>query len=832
MTNGLGKSEKMKGRPHRFFSAFVLALMLFTFAESRAQTADDSPLLSDLLPKSVIVEMTDAGFPVLRLDDSTTREHKEIFSFWRALQESPLDVERVVDQLFGAEPRPFSDSERELYSMKYLLLREKSATPSPDVLRLSEAWQRRYIDTLWLMLSLTDFEEVQLIAEEFKKRIQDGKIKFLDLSPALRRKSDNERRGTHGIKLTERLPQSRHYQVSGFYHAGSGELAIDFSRSVEENFITFVHEMVHAADPQLDEYRKNFKDLWPKVSDILARFSKDPKEIIPLEAFDESFEQQELSLLEQIVEEARAKKLETLKEKLREDSLSEEETQTLRQWLRSAIGLTLENEYKAYAHSIIVYSRLRSRFRLFVDNLSLMREFTERLIAGDQSFALRLSTDHNAMDRIHHFLQSSYHTKVLEDRRFLQLLEFHYLQELELFLKNLIDRYAREVTRDQESPFNSQEILPNWARPGGFDLPTNPYQILTARISTAWTIAFTSSLRRIHAELLGINEGLLLLHAGVLALHDVGVGELKVLGLHFVTSPFAAFPAEMPESYRQDLDSLPSNLKSLFELHNFDPELRSEGSISGAELREKLVGLRLLKAGSWMDGIFPPLSNSVMGTRTFLEQLRSEISVNRKSLSSERIEELRAELLGALENSSRIQDQFSTLRWVAETLGNFSLIAESGKLNQLAENFHRKARFIQNVLYNHGVQETETFNLAKLSGIRQDLLKQLKPLQSSCADLARRRQLGFFPGHGPLKVDQYEFFAMVLCWEKKFYIVRQPFEFKKYMTTTFEDNQPQSRIFVGGRPVKLEALDLLDIEPEAPKAKEEKRSWFRRRGKN
>jgi hypothetical protein len=794
----------------------LLFLLFFVCSRPTFSQQPAGPALSNILPRSVLAEMMDAGFEILQLDDPSSLEHQEISRFWTELNRQPMDVEKIVDQLFGAEPRSFNNSERDLYSMKYLLLRDLvEKSPEGAYASLMAAWQSRYLKTSWILLTLCDFEELKAIARRFQERLAKKEVRLVDLSPKLRASHAEGRGNSHGVKLIERLPNSRRFQISGFFHAGSGVLAVDFSRSVEENLITLVHEIVHAADPEMDSYREEFKRLWPEVSKILAKLTPDPSKIVPIEAFDGSFERGEMSRIELVLNEARARKLKSLEAKVEKAELDKTEKETLRKWVRAAIGLTLENEYKAYAHSLVVYSRLRNRYHLFVDNLSMMKEFTERLIAGDRTFALRLSSDNNAMDRIQIFLRSSMHAQGEGERDLLQILEYFYLQELEEFLKNLVNRYSKEIAEDRALLERKHKILPQWARPGGWNLPSNPYQILSARLSLAWAVAFSKTLSRVHVELKEINEPLWLLHSGVLDLHDISIGELKLLGIHYTDSPYSRYPDELSEKLRSDVESLSAEMRSLFELYKFDANLSVAGqAISGMELRSKLVGLRLLRATSWIHDIELPLGNSVLGLNNFLSLLNSGLAVD-PDLTTDRKKEIENELGDAVGYAQNVRDQFITLSWLAEKLGEFSYIAESANLAKLSETFKTESQNILRLLANHRVSTTPKFEPGavpdRIKTARKDLLKLvLAKVGKSCKEQNSKRQLGFFPGSGPFTVEDYTFYAMVLCWEKQVYLVRQPGDFSKYMTTTFMQNRPVSRIFIGARPVELESIGTLD----------------------
>ena len=49
---------------------------------------------------------------------------------------------------------------------------------------------------------------------------------------------------------------------------------LDFAGdSIEQTIVTFVHEMIHAANPKVEQAYHEFNDLFPRAHDILIKWS-------------------------------------------------------------------------------------------------------------------------------------------------------------------------------------------------------------------------------------------------------------------------------------------------------------------------------------------------------------------------------------------------------------------------------------------------------------------------------------------------------------------------------------------------------------------------------
>ena len=799
--------------------------------------------LSNRLPLPVLRDLQEQlGFDPDRLPPA---EAEDFRNFWALISAPAEPAEGIVDSVFGTSNTADGASGRfpSLYSAKFVVLRQLLRDPNERVRNRAQnifsAWRSRYLASASAIINLAGVAEYSEILQNFRRKMEPAQrrgaggpaIQIVDLSPDERARWAQQA-GVHlhrGEDIQARDREGR-FLVQGRFQEDRGYFAIDFARPISETLITFAHEIVHAGDPNLEIHNRTFVELRPQVLAILQR-------VLGPEA---SQSINASSLVGHVLDEVGVHSFLAAAGRIREErmqqirgrpnpsdgsspSFSDQDLAILRRWLRSVIGLTVENELRAYGFSLLVYEQLRSRIQILPPSENRGR-LVQQFVAGDgvvaENLGMRLSpfAPGSTLNRTLLGLnqqasgQLSVASPFQRARLAIETLELTYLEEMGNFIRTLGTRFAQSMgqggprageanPRPSRGSAPRNSLLPVWALPQGFESPANPYQVLSARITSSWVLRFRQVVDVIVADLGRLNSPLFSLRAGILDLHDMSVAEREVLGVNFIDSPYAA-DCEVSGAGIQSSTPLPREVRELFRTVSWNPSVSITGDfIDGVEVARNLVRLRSLRSSAWLDNAFPHAQTTFLGIRVFLHKLRSG-DYDRNDLDPTRAQELIRELEGILASGGNLQTQKNILRLLLEQLGAIYQVAEEQRWSPVMQNFQRKAAFVQSALEALGsLDGSSERNARSLIQARLDAFRQqIEPVRRDCANSANMR---FYAANGPFTFGYETFPLSVICNGGHTYLVRQPHDFSRHMTTQVRDNFPHSRICTGSRWVRL-----------------------------
>ena len=801
---------------------FVLLFCILFAPQSSAATP-----LSNLLPVDLVRAMVNDHAWLQEFDQANSPEAQDMEYFWNSLRQEQESLPVLMDSLFGAAQPQTNISLPKLYPAKVHMVRYLLTTQNNARMEsVRQAWMVRYLELTLSTVQMANIPELQPIVQSFRAKLKRKEIKIYDLAPQERARLQKNITKNHGASITARDTSTGQYLVTGAYNAEQNYFAVDFARPLEETLITFVHEMVHAADPALDAWGNQYRKLLPKVTELVAHsLGKSPDTAsLALDVIDHLLYETDSHSFKDIADGLRSQRIEQLRQSLANNPEASEEFSTadiqiIKEWQRAIIGLTTENEYRAYGYSILLYAVMRAQFQVLPPSKD-RQEFVERFLSGDSVVATNLSLSANPYRSIRSQVFQQYlspatapRNKETYDRqariaKTLDTLELIYLEETEAFLRSLSDKIAKQLGKINIEMLKAPGVLPGWAQPGGFDLPTNPLQILSARITTAWVLRFRQNMDQVVTDLKSFNSAFLAMRYGILDLHDISRGERKLIGISFENSPWASDPAELDNNLRQDLDSIPANISKYFQMVRWSPENVLKGDyIDGPTVSQNLLRLRTLKSASWLDQSFPPMRISLLGVKTFLQKLREGI-FKPEEISPDRVAALEKELIQIWDVAGISRDELFRLRTLHNELSRLVDVANDSNWLEIARSFQEKSRFVLETMDIMGVSAKETLDSIEEShrNISNSFYSTLAPYKDRCESNSNGdayRLAGFWPENGPFALGENKFPLTIVCYKSDLYLVRQPGDFLKYMTTMIRDGSPEARIFIGARPVRL-----------------------------
>tara|TARA_B100000749_G_scaffold280891_1_gene280281 strand:+ start:55777 stop:58314 length:2538 start_codon:yes stop_codon:yes gene_type:complete len=829
-------------------------------------------LLSNRLPIALVEELSNLGFWNDHFDRDTPQS-RSLTAFWESLGDTSSSVEDVVDQIFGSSAQmAFSDQLPELYPIKVHVLRylneqSQSVCISPSkVKNVYQAWKLRYINDFAIpLIQSAQISKLDSVIREFQRKLIEGELELIDLSPKKRNQLVSQTPERHRDSLTKINPETGKYGVSGFYSSRDKIFAVDFARPIGETLITFTHEMIHAGDLELDDLKREWSKIYPKVLSVLTQWLGKSDQQLEIA---KSLVNRVLFLVEpnsysKAFMRLTQQKLEALQEQIRKQTSleekplrpSESELDLIDRFFNIATHLTLGNEYKAYGYSAILYHKLNQSWILPPSDFHSSE--LDKVTMGDQYFAtsiflekslspfptMRRSLGTNCKALTEELTGKPSPTEASEDSptieqhrqeiqfelrlcKVLNHLEYSYLKELKSYINDLKDQFSGTIKWISENTKDTQyDSLPYYARPGSIDESLNPYSVLAARLTTAWVIRFKNNLLRVDNYVRSLNTSLIGLEFGVLDLHDLNESELQLVGLSYenTTPKYGVFPEETRFKSQRPNESGSIDYKNYFELvkwnksslNTFDPVVTEATLLPSDDLMTQLIRLHMIKSYKWLDDAFPIYHQTLVGSVNFLNKLHMG-NFNKNEISEDRAEALSDEILGMLRLSGSTKHELVVLDRLFNSLGMAYGIARDQRWSEIEKSFREGIHSYissMNLLRIYSGQDIKPWNEQR-ENFQWQLSSSLKEAKERCH--LKKSGIGSVEQwqEEQVSIGEQSFPSTVICNNNQLYLIRQPEDKTESLTIRFSYRNGASSIYTSlgsnGRPFTLKPFQAPD----------------------
>lgn len=782
--------------------------------------------LSDRLPRSLVEQMVKNKTWSMDFDDDSHPKTRDVAEFLGLIEGQNSSTQVVIQNLFSNRNKKVTLSET--YPVKTQILRYYADHKSTNFIqKVKNSWIKEYTNTILSLIKVIGGSEYTSYVKNFENAIVKGDIRVEDLSEGLRNRLAGHGHGHSSAK--ELLNKDKHgnFTVSGVYNKERNIFAIDLARrSMEETIVTFVHEMIHASDTEVKKNEAIVIQSLPQVVTLLSKKTGENQHLsfLALDEMRQFFFEGNLAKIDSALNasEQAPPKSNSLK-------LNSNEEQLVRQWIKALIRTTVLNEYHAYGLSLKFLYKLNNEIDLVFGNVESYKKIIKRFANGDDVFIAEMGYLMNPFQSMKSMVlrskkspaQKSTLAKIAND------LENIYVEELE--------RY-----RDSNKGYsNSIKLITLKERQRGqvdawmddLSLPTNPYQILTAKITTAWIYRFKENIELVNKYFMSQNSSLVALSFGVLDLHDVNQGELKLIGVQWEDSKFQNVDDEVSDLVKMDLDLIPQEIKEYFQLYQWSPSVledhKESSYISADAVIANLLRLKLLKLSIWFDNNFEAWKHSLVGSKVFVEKLRSGIYVNPEDIDDARSRELEDELIEILRTGDMTKDEVANLEFMLKGLLTLYKSAEGIKWSSVSSKTIQKVQFIERMLEGVGVYGSDKSSEDSINEVKDAFQAQLSKYKDYCKsnkDFYNFKGVGQFKSRDDFSLNGESFKLMLTCNNKELYAVRQPGDFTRYMTLSFSnDKRLAAKIFKGSRKIILAPVNDSRSQ-EAPKKK--KKGFF------
>ena len=774
---------------------------------SRAQ------IISNRIPFNLTRELYNQGLWNENYDDISTLENKSLNVFLDGLREKSISSSEVVDNIFG---KNFTYSQFDnLYRIKILILRYLRDRNNGDysltkIKSVNKLFKLRYIESIVSLVKLSKVEGLDKISDNFIKKINSNEIQIADLSPDLR-KLISSFSSVHTHEFQART--DARYHVSGAFLPRKSLFVLDFAgESFEQTIVTFVHEMIHAANPDLEIASRRFFELLPQAHEILVKWSGDQDifKSINTNFIKSIFLESKNTDISDLFLEKDNYRLIKLHQILDVQTLPDREIAVVNKWIQSGLELTVFNEYHAYGKSLEFLSELINEFKIVKGDVTKHKALVENFKYGDDAFVAMLSNSFDPFSnlKIYSFRYRKNKKQYEAYRRLLQYLEY-------LYLKNIKDRvsfektnYSRSLNKirihDQEPSQNSGLI--------DVDSNVNPYEVIGSRVTGVAITKIENNLSYISTYLKSAINKLHTTKAGILDLSDVSSAELKLLGIQWQGSAYQINEKGLESSFYKDISDIDVEVLKYFEPVSWakDNMVNDRGRffVDGDVLNEKILKLRLLKLSQWLRSAFEPWTNSLLGARVFYEKLNSELYFDKNDLGIDRAIEFENIIVELLENSNEDYDSLNKLSILFDDLCELYLLTDSSELTFIRSDLENMINILKRSLERVGVSglNSKMQNIESLMNIGEEFKGQLSFFDDYCKR-SSFENLGAIGKYGSLdkfSLNEERFYLMISCYKKKAYAVRQPGDFSDYMTVSFASSGDLvAKIFKGSRKIRL-----------------------------
>lgn len=791
--------------------------------------------ISNRLPVGFVKSLTNKGLWMTNFEQENSAFNIDLHNF----------INNLIDKA-APSPELFSQLvvKKETYPVKIEILRfferqpdsclAQFQTTKAIIQQTKELIFKKYFEMVLELVRMSGIVDFEPIMQEFRKRWTEKQIQIEDLTEDKRLEwaQASTTKNLHTYQTPELLEKNGlRYVVSGVYSERLKILAIDLSQPVEESLVTISHEIIHAADPELQKAREEIRADYQVVSQLLKEklksFNLEDKADLFLSALmqDIFFEMGRIDIVD-FIREMRDKRLQLIEKELEGSALKQLRTNPyLARLLRNIIKVTVENEYKAYSFSLALYETLKSKFQMLAPSQNRNRVLEQHFnhkhsLQTTLSFAMNPFSKESALSEFRPVVSTKEAEMSIQALK--AVFEAHYIEQTKKMMSETSVKYAAiyNILDRARSEALEEDSLPAWTRPGGFNSPTNPLQIVAAKISTAQVIRFKQNMDLFLKKMPELQEALLGMTAGMLDLHDISFGEMKLLGLqpkearaeNVLPTIFKVYAQDshrkgMIEYLKRDLTDTPPDFLPYFSELNWDPRIQSEqGQITQAipqpTMMENLYRLRLLKVVHWLRTELPIGKENVISIKAILAKL-FEGHYDHEEITRERALELTKELESYLQAAEVSTDELKKIETYMTALSLVYFMATESKWQPVA------AEFYQRLLQTRSAFENLGFN-SRLSwqAITEDTRVSIANFKASVTEhfksCAQSSKFEFYSSNQLFQLGPFQFPLTAMCVNYKLYIFRQPGDYNRAATTWAPYGVPETKIFMNTRPIRLE----------------------------
>lgn len=825
----------------------LICTFILTFVTLSASAAN----ISDKMPLHLVQYLQENKLWLPQYDNEASPEHQDLSAFFDELEKTDPNLNEMVDSIFNpiAQTNGF-DKFPVNYLQKIKILRyyKNVSAKRARVDRIFNLLNKKYIEISAVLISTAEVKEYEPTLRRLMQQISTDQIKVVDLSPELRAEmlAQEKNEPLHGyMKNSDAYDDN--YAVNGLYSEKMKIIAVDLLRPISESVVTLAHEIVHSSDPYVQNKKNTVQQLTSYVKQKFVEKITSLPHIVADQAVqaimsDVFYEAGRPDLFQMVTDIANMRKIKIERntrifsdnvniEKDKEAAAQKEAAEkaalkalmddgNIQSWMSSIISSTVENEYRAYVLSLAVYHKLKHKYYILPSSAK-REQFISNLTRHDFSFLKSLEASVNPFARGTELSKLFSATGELELQKkneelakklsqFKSILEQHYLIQSEKLFTNVPHIYREALAVINSSLAGTagivkNDLIPDWTKPGQFDSPTNPYTVLTAKISTSTLLQFKLTLKDLLAGLKHSQEALLLMQAGILPLHNLNLGELKLLGLQRSNAPLSVVPDAVDDKVKTAFVENREVLSNLFAEQAWSPEsLQDYNSIPQRELMKYLYQLHLAKSVFWLRTKFPIMKKNLVTLKVFGHKLNEKF-YDSGDLTDERAAELKNEIQSMLNDSFMSAADLATIRDLTQELGLLYKVSAENKWNELAGEFMSYVENAKDSMMAIGVPNNVT--LKSLTGLSAalvaDLKKQILAEYPTCATSPYLMNL---TTNKKFNMGGLIFRVTTICNNRQYYVLRQPGDHIGTVRAVVQDGRPNLSVFFESKPIALEPL--------------------------
>ncbi|HWU45045.1 MAG TPA: hypothetical protein VN132_16445, partial [Bdellovibrio sp.] len=177
-----------------------------------------------------------------------------------------------------------------------------------------------------------------------------------------------------------------------------------------------------------------------------------------------------------------------------------------------------------------------------------------------------------------------------------------------------------------------------------------------------------------------------------------------------------------------------------------------------------------------------------------------------EELSDDRVSALEEQLKQALQLAGASGDELKQMKTLFELLSSIYSIADDQQWLTVSNDFSRKMETAIGLMENMGLEmnfSKDSFKKSLEININAFKEQLANAYQNTCNG---SEDMSFIPGITKFKLGSVEFPLTTICYQKRLYSFRQPGDYTKSATTLIKNGAPESRVFIGARPIRLSPL--------------------------